>query len=245
MTLRQEVIRIGIIDDQALVRQGIASLLSLQPRFVLRWQAGDGGSGLALLAQQPIDVLLLDVRMPGMDGIAVLRALRSNESGYSAQRGSNPESAGNQPCDTPSPGNVTVATKVVMLTTFDEPELFVEAMACGANGFLLKDIDSHRLARAIIEVHAGQTLAEPVLLGQLTKAQLATFADPHISPLNARELSILRLMAAGYTNREIATAVFLAEGTVKNHVSVILAKLNTKDRTRAVLKALSAGLLSD
>lgn len=132
-----------------------------------------------------------------------------------------------------------------MLTTFDEPELFIEAMQRGANGFLLKDIDSDKLASALSQVYEGQTLAEPVLLGQLTKAQLATFADPNIEPLNARELSIIKLMAAGYTNKEIANAVFLAEGTVKNHVSVILAKLNTKDRTRAVLKALSAGLLGD
>ena len=219
MACERAVIRIGIIDDQALVRQGVASLLSLQPDFVLRWQVGEGEEGLTLLQQQPVDVLLLDVRMPGMDGIEVLRALRGSAAGAD--------------------------TKVVMLTTFDEPELFVEAMACGANGFLLKDIDSDKLAQAIIDVHSGKTLAEPVLFGQLSQQQLATFADPHISPLNARELSILRLMAAGYTNREIATSVFLAEGTVKNHVSVILAKLNTKDRTRAVLKALSAGLLSD
>jgi DNA-binding NarL/FixJ family response regulator len=210
------MIKVAIVDDQALVRQGIASLLSLTSGFSLSWQASDGETALTLLAQMPVDVLLLDVRMPNMDGIELLTRLRKQDS----------------------------HTRVVMLTTFDEPELFIEAMQRGANGFLLKDIDSDKLASALSQVYEGQTLAEPVLLGQLTKAQLATFADPNIEPLNARELSIIKLMAAGYTNKEIANAVFLAEGTVKNHVSVILAKLNTKDRTRAVLKALSAGVLA-
>ncbi|MFC0118616.1 response regulator [Pseudoalteromonas xiamenensis] len=209
------MIKVALVDDQALVRQGIASLLSLNTAFDLCWQAGDGLEALDKVAQSSVDVLLVDVRMPKMDGIAFLKALRQH--------------------------NQTI--KVVMLTTFDEPDLFIEAMQAGANGFLLKDVDSQKLTQAVEAVFDGQTLAEPILLGQLTKEQLSTFADPNIEALNDRELAILKLMAAGYSNKEIADAVFLAAGTVKNHVSTILAKLNTRDRTRAVLKALQAGLL--
>ncbi|CCQ12568.1 two component transcriptional regulator, LuxR family [Pseudoalteromonas luteoviolacea B = ATCC 29581] len=211
------MIHIALIDDQALVRQGIASLLSLSPNFDLVWQAGSGEQALQLHRSQDVDVMLVDVRMPHMDGIEFLREIRINDTN----------------------------TKVIMLTTFDEPELFLEAMKEGANGFLLKDIDSEKLSNAIELVYQGQTLAEPVLLGQLSQSQLATFADPNIEPLNERELSILKLIAAGYSNKEIAEAVFLAPGTVKNHVSAILAKLQTRDRTRAVLKAMSAGLLNE
>lgn len=209
------MIKIAVIDDQALVRQGIVSLLSLNPEFDVVWQAKDGQEGIAAQLTSAADVLLVDVRMPVMDGIAFLKSLRENDE----------------------------TTKVVMLTTFDEPDLFVEAMQAGANGFLLKDIDTQKLTEAIETVMAGQTLAEPMLLGQLTPSHLSTFLDPNIEALNERELAILKLMAAGYSNKEIADAVFLAAGTVKNHVSTILAKLNTRDRTRAVLKALSAGLL--
>jgi DNA-binding NarL/FixJ family response regulator len=210
------MIKVAVVDDQALVRQGIVSLLSLNPQFEIIWQAKDGQEALAEQVKSPAEVLLVDVRMPVMDGLALLKALRETDS----------------------------MTKVVMLTTFDEPDLFVEAMKLGANGFLLKDIDTAKLTEAIETVMAGHTLAEPVLLGQLTSSHLSTFLDPNIEALNERELTILKLMAAGYSNKEIADAVFLAVGTVKNHVSTILAKFNTRDRTRAVLKALSAGILN-
>jgi DNA-binding NarL/FixJ family response regulator len=209
------MISIAITDDQALVRQGIASIVGLSTEFSLLWQADGGESCLEKLAETPVDVLLLDVRMPKLDGIATLKQLR--EKG--------------------------IKTKVIMLTTFDEPELFLKAMEYGANGFLLKDIDAKALADAIIKVYQGQLLAEPVLLNQISKEGLETFLDPNIAPLTEREISILKLLAAGYSNKEIANSIFLAEGTVKNHVSNILTKLNTRDRTRAVLKALSAGII--
>jgi len=209
------MINVAIADDQILVRQGIASLLSLCSGITVCWQADNGEDALEKLASQPVDVLLMDIRMPVKNGIEALQALRDK-------------------------GGIT---KVIILTTFDEPAMFTQAMHAGANGFLLKDVDADKLQDAINIVFNGGMLAEPVLLNQLSHEQLSTFADPDIEPLSERELDILKLIAGGYSNKEIANTVFLAEGTVKNHVSNILAKLNTRDRTRAVLKALSAKLI--
>ena len=213
------MINVAIADDQALVRQGIGSLLSLFDDINVKWQAVNGDDALVKLADMPVDVLLMDIRMPVKSGIEALHTL--NEQGDSARS----------------------QTKVIILTTFDDPQLFTQAMHAGANGFLLKDVDADKLHDAITIVHEGGMLAEPVLLDQLSHEQLSTFADPDIEPLSDRELDILKLIAGGYSNKEIADTVFLAQGTVKNHVSNILAKLNTRDRTRAVLKALSAKLI--
>ena len=210
-----ENITIALVDDQALVRQGIASLISLHPEFTVCWQAENGQDALTRLNETPVDVVLMDNRMPVLSGVDTLKQLRQTDQ----------------------------QTKVIILTTFDEPGAFIAAMQAGANGFLLKDVDLEKLHQAIITVYQGNILAEPVLLNQLSEAQLATFADNEITPLTDRELEILKLMAGGYSNREIAEAIFLAEGTVKNHVSNVLAKLNTRDRTRAVLKAMSAKLI--
>ena len=209
------MIDVAIADDQLMVRQGIASLLSLRNDIRVVWQADNGEQALARLAEQPVDILLTDIRMPVRNGIDTVQAMRTNGD----------------------------ETKVIVLTTFDDPGLFTQAMAAGANGFLLKDVDTEKLHAAIDTVYHGGMLAEPVLLNQLSEEQLSTFADPLIEPLSERELDILRLIAGGYSNKEIADMVFLAEGTVKNHVSSILAKLHTRDRTRAVLKALSARLI--
>ena len=224
------MINVAIADDQILVRQGIASLLTLCADINVCWQADNGEDALQKIAAQPIDVVLMDIRMPLKSGIEALSELRD---------------AGND-------------TKVIILTTFDDPALFTQAMHAGANGFLLKDVDAEKLESAInivfnggmlsidgvaFSTSDGGMLAEPVLLNQLSHDQLSTFADPDIEPLSGRELDILKLIAGGYSNKEIAETVFLAEGTVKNHVSNILSKLNTRDRTRAVLKALSAKLI--
>lgn len=209
------MINVAIADDQMLVRQGIASLLSLCANINVCWQADNGQDAVEKVALQPVDVLLMDIRMPVKNGIEALQDLRDK-------------------------GDMT---KVIILTTFDEPAMFTQAMHAGANGFLLKDVDTDKLQVAIDVVFNGGMLAEPVLLNQLSNEQLSTFADPDIESLSDRELDILKLIAGGYSNKEIANSVFLAEGTVKNHVSNILAKLNTRDRTRAVLKALSAKLI--
>ncbi|MDO6474149.1 response regulator transcription factor [Alteromonas sp. 1_MG-2023] len=209
------MINVAIADDQILVRQGIASLLSLRDDITIKWQANNGEEALAKLDERPVDILLIDIRMPVKNGIETVKALRQAQNN----------------------------TPVIVLTTFDDPALFTQAMHAGANGFLLKDVDTAKLHDAIDIVHQGGMLAEPVLLNQLSDEQLSTFADPNIEPLSERELDILKLIAGGYSNKEIADTVFLAEGTVKNHVSNILAKLHTRDRTRAVLKALSAQLI--
>ncbi len=209
------MLKVAIVDDQALVRQGIANLLSLHPQIELLWQLDSGLEVVDKLAAAAVDVLLMDIRMPRQSGIETLQQLRR----------------GNSDC------------KVIILTTFDDPELFVQAMQAGANGFLLKDIDTDKLHQAIFAVADGQTLAEPVLLNQLNKQQLSTFSDPGIEPLTDREKEILKLIAGGFSNKEIANTIFLAPGTVKNHVSSLLAKLKTRDRTRAVLKALSAKII--
>ncbi len=209
------MINVAIADDQILVRQGIASLLSLRDDITITWQANNGEEALAKLVESPVDILLIDIRMPVKNGIETVKALRRAQNN----------------------------TPVIVLTTFDDPALFTQAMHAGANGFLLKDVDTAKLHDAIDIVHQGGMLAEPVLLNQLSDEQLSTFADPNIEPLSERELDILKLIAGGYSNKEIADTVFLAEGTVKNHVSNILAKLHTRDRTRAVLKALSAQLI--
>ncbi|MBE0365958.1 two-component system, NarL family, nitrate/nitrite response regulator NarP [Pseudoalteromonas ulvae UL12] len=209
------MINVAIVDDQALVRQGIANLISLNQKMHVSWQLSSGIGVCEALLAQPVDVLLMDIRMPEQNGIDTVKQIKEQK----------------------------IACKVIILTTFDDPQLFVDAMQAGANGFLLKDVDTDKLHHAIEQVHQGHTLAEPVLLNQLNEAQLSTFCDNNIEPLSEREIEILKLIAGGLSNKEIAQAIFLAEGTVKNHVSSILAKLNTRDRTRAVLKALSAKLI--
>ena len=190
------MIRVAIVDDQALVRQGIASLLSLHQGISLEWQACCGDEAIQKLSEQPVDVLLMDIRMPGKNGVDTLCYLREQDD----------------------------TTKVIMLTTFDDPELFNQAMHAGANGFLLKDVDTEKLHNAIEIIFKGGSLAEPVLLNQLSEEQLSTFADANIEELSIREIEILKLIAGGYSNREIAVTIFLAEGTIKNHVSNILTK---------------------
>jgi len=206
-------IRVALVEDQQLVRQGIAGLLALSEQIEVCWQAEQGQEALDKLAQAPVDVLLSDIRMPVLDGIAMLQQLR--------QQGER--------------------LPVLMLTTFDDSELFLASMRAGANGFLLKDVSLDKLLGAITQVAGGGFLIEPELLAQLqTKAPAAA---PQGELLSGRERDILRLMAGGFSNREIAEAVFLAEGTVKNHVSNILTKLDCRDRTQAVLKGLQMALI--
>lgn len=214
--------RVAIVDDQTLVRQGIRSLLALSDEIEVVAEAADGDEALAALDANDVDVLLLDLRMPRRDGIATLDALRA--------RGDR--------------------VPVLVLTTFDDDELALEALRAGARGYLLKDVTLDQLVGAIHTVAAGGTLLQPALTDRLLRAvtqrpatQPTAIAGP--DPLTARELDTLRLLAAGYSNREIASALHLATGTVKNHVSNVLLKLGVRDRTRAVLKALDLGLLDN
>ena len=212
-----------IVDDQTLVRQGIRSLLELADDIVVRAEAADGDEALAILADDPPDVLLLDLRMPGRDGIATLTAMRE------------------QGIDLP----------VLVLTTFDDDELVLAALRAGARGYLLKDVTLAELVGAIRTLAAGGRMVQPALTERVARAvhDLPTPRDPDVmvdpEPLTERETEVLRLLAAGYANREIAEAMHLAPGTVKNHVSQVLLKLGVRDRTRAVLRALHLGLLQD
>ena len=203
-------VRVALADDQALVRAGLRALLERHGVEIV-FEADSGRSLLERLATQPVDVVLSDIRMPGMDGVDALAALRA--------RG-----------DT---------TPVLLLTTFDDSDLLLRATDAGAQGFLLKDAAPEDLRDAIARVAAGASLLQPVSTEPVRaryrfhddRAPTETFSE--------REVAILRLLAGGYSNKEIARSLFLAEGTVKNYVSTILEKLGTRDRTRAVLKAIT------
>ena len=203
-------LRVVLADDQALVRAGLRALLE-RLGIVIALEADDGAALLAQLQATTVDVVLSDIRMPGTDGIQALQALRA--------RG-----------DT---------TPLLLLTTFDDSDLLLRAAEAGAQGFLLKDAAPEDLHDAIVRVAAGDTLLQPVSTDPV-RARFH-FRDDRapLDSFNPREVAILRLLAGGYSNREIARSLFLAEGTVKNYVSVILDKLGTRDRTRAVLKAIT------
>lgn len=203
-------VRIALADDQALVRAGLRALLE-QLGIVIAVESDGGEDLVAQLAHVPVDVVLCDIRMPGIDGIAALRQLRAG-------------------------GN---ATPVLLLTTFADNDVLLEAAAAGAEGYMLKDAAPEELRDAIIRIARGETLLQPVSTDPV-RARYRYHADDAPRALfTDREVAVLRLMAGGYSNREIAGAMFLAEGTVKNYVSTILDKLDTRDRTRAVLKAIT------
>lgn len=203
-------LRIALADDQALVRAGLRALLERQG-LVIVFEADDGATLLEQLATQPVDVVLSDIRMPGLDGIDALLQLR--------ERGDR--------------------TPVLLLTTFDDSDLLLRATEAGAQGFLLKDAAPEDLRDAIQRIAAGDTLLQPVSTEPVRARYQFHVQDAPKERFSEREVAILRLLAGGYSNKEIARAMFLAEGTVKNYVSVILDKLDTRDRTRAVLKAIT------
>ena len=203
-------LRIALADDQALVRAGLRALLERQG-IVVAFEADDGEALLRQLEDDAVDVVLSDIRMPGVDGIDALQRLRA--------RGD--------------------ATPVLLLTTFDDSDLLLRATEAGAQGFLLKDAAPEDLRDAIERVARGETLLQPVSTDPVRARYRFHAAEAPKERFSAREVAILRLLAGGYSNKEIARSLFLAEGTVKNYVSTILDKLDTRDRTRAVLKAIT------
>jgi len=208
-------IRLALADDQALVRSGLRSLLDDFPRLRVVIEAGDADALLSALAKETVDVVLSDIRMPGQDGLAMVRRLRD--------RGD--------------------ATPVLLLTTFEEPDLPLRAAEAGAQGFLLKDASPEELLQTIECLACGGTLLAPVSTDPVRARYAFHDHGPPTDAFNEREIAILRLLAGGYSNREIAKAVFLSEGTVKNYVSEILDKLGARDRTRAVLKAITLRII--
>lgn len=212
-------IRVLVVDDQTLVRQGICGLLDLTDEVAVVAEAHDGEEALRRIADTAPDVVLLDLRMPRMDGIRTLEAMR--------HRG--------------------VVVPVLVLTTFDDAELVLSAMRSGARGYLLKDVSLDRLVDGIRTVATGGTVLQPALTDRVMRGDPGPSATGSGAPiaLTARERDVLRLVAGGYSNREVAELLHLAEGTVKNHVSNALLKLDARDRTQAVLRALHLGLLRD
>jgi len=205
------VIRVALAEDHTLVREGFRQLLALVGDMQLVGEAADGEQAIALVVAERPDVLLLDMRMPKADGLEVIRTLAARD------------------CLVPT----------LVLTTFDDEQAALELIAAGARGFLLKDVTLDRLVDAVRVIAAGGTVLRPGLSERVaTQLRGAAVAGPDIT---AREREVLRLLVAGYSNKEIGRALFVAEGTVKNHVSNILTKLGVRDRTRAVLKALELG----
>ncbi len=203
-------LRVALADDQALVREGLKALLTHHGMDVVI-EAADGRALLDRLPGTQVDVIVSDIRMPGLDGIALTRTLRA---------------AGG-------------TTPVVLLTTFEDGALLLEAVDAGVQGFLLKGASSADLRAAIESAHRGEHVLSPMATGSLRdRVNYAPDATP-VPQFGERELQILRLLTGGYSNKEIGRSLFLAEGTVKNYVSEILAKLGTRDRTRAVLRAIT------
>jgi len=210
------VIRVFIADDQLLIRQGIRTLLEMDVEIVIAGEAEDGAETIERVPGAEVDVLLLDVRMPKKSGVDVLRELSA----------------------------IDALPPTLVLTTFDDTAVVLDAIRSGARGFLLKDISYQQLMNAIRAIAAGGTVFQPAITQRLLRATAPIAADAlPIEALTAREREVVRLMAGGYSNKEIAHALGTAEGTIKNQVSSILAKFGVRDRTRAVLKALEAGLL--
>lgn len=208
------MIRVFIADDQLLIRQGIRTLLEMDAEIVIAGEAEDGVEAISRVPASEVDVLLLDVRMPKKSGLDVLRELGSS------------------------------LPPTLVLTTFDDTTVVLDAIRAGARGFLLKDISYQQLMTAIRAIAAGGTVFQPAITQRLLRAAgtLPVDSQPD-EALTARELEVVRLMSGGYSNKEIAHALGTAEGTIKNQVSSILSKFGVRDRTRAVLKALEAGLL--
>lgn len=217
--MSQEALRVIVIDDQTLVRQGIRSLLELAGIDVVG-EGADGAEGFAACVEQNPDVVLLDLRMPVYDGLWFLRKIEEER----------------------------LHTPVLVLTTFDDDAVVLDALRAGARGYLLKDVTVEQLSHAVEALASGGTLIGPSITDRLIRKIRSGpppqgAAGPVVDSLTEGELKVLRLVAEGYSNRQIAQLVYLAEGTVKNHISAILTKLGARDRTNAVLRAIREGLL--
>jgi DNA-binding NarL/FixJ family response regulator len=221
MTGRATPVRVLLADDQALFREALATLLEVRPEIEVVGEAGDGAAALERSAVLRPDVVLMDLHMPVLDGIAATRRLKVEQ----------PE------------------VRVLALTTFDDDEDVFAALRAGAVGYLLKDVTSDRLVEALLAAARGESVLQPSVAAKVV-ARFAQLPDepaprpqPLVVPLSDRELDVLRRLADGESNREIAAALFLAEGTVKNHVTNVLAKLGARDRTQAALRARALGLI--
>jgi len=212
-------VRVLLVDDQALFREALATLLDVRSDVEVVAEAANGEEALRAAAEFRPDVVLMDLRMPVLDGIAATRRLRVEQ----------PE------------------VRVIALTTFDEDDEVFAALRAGAVGYLLKDVSAARLVEAILATARGESVLQPSVAAKVVahfaQQPAAQAPTPLVDPLSERELDVIRLLANGRSNREIAATLFLAEGTVKNHVTNVLAKLGARDRTQAALRARELGLL--
>jgi DNA-binding NarL/FixJ family response regulator len=212
------VIRVVLADDHTLVREGIRTLLALVPDIAFVGEGKDGAEVVGVVVETRPDVLLLDMRMPRGDGLWVVTEL----------------------------GRLGRLPPTLILTTFEDDAAALDVVRAGARGFLLKDVTLERLVAAVRTLAAGGTMIQPALTERAQSALSAKACgapDAASADLTEREREVLRLVASGFSNREIAKALFVAEGTVKNHVSNILTKMGVRDRTRAVIKAAERGWL--
>ena len=214
-------IKILLVDDQPLFREGLRTLLSVQPDFEIVGEAGNGEEAISLARKLLPSVVLMDLQMPVLDGVAATRRLHQ---------------------ELPD-------CRVIVLTTFDDDEMVFDGLRAGAIGYLLKDAPSEKLGEAIRSAARGESFLQPSVAAKVV-AEFARLTNKPamnsralVEPLSDRELEILSLIADGASNREIAGTLFLAEGTVKNHVTNILGKLGVRDRTQAALKARDTGLI--
>lgn len=221
---KRKPIRVLIADDQPLMREGLRLMLDLQPDLEVVGEAGTGEEAVRIASQIPVDVVLMDVQMPVMDGVQATREIKRRSSDV----------------------------QVIILTTFDDDEYVFEGLRAGAAGYLLKDVSSSRLAEATRAAARGESFLQPSVAAKVV-AEFARLSgrEPRraaanaqlAEPLSGRELQVLEHLSGGKTNREIAESVHLSEGTVKNYVTSILGKLGARDRTQAALKARELGLL--
>lgn len=217
-----EAIRVLLVDDQALFREGLRTLLGMQPGLKVVGEAANGEEALRLAAKLRPQVVLMDLRMPVLDGVTATRRLREEQPDC----------------------------RVIVLTTFDDDEYVFEGLRAGAVGYLLKDVPSEKLVEAIRAAARGESFLQPSVAAKVI-AEFARLAEQArtkpvpklVEPLSERELEVLRLVARGASNKEIAAALFITEGTVKNHLTSILGKLGARDRTQALLKAQELGLV--
>jgi len=216
-----QTIRVLIVDDHPVVRDGLRGMLSGRPEFEVAGEAEDGQAAVEAARRLLPDVILMDLRMPVLDGAAATRRIR----------------------------DAFPDCRVIVLTTFDEDEAVFDGLRAGAAGYLLKDAPTDKLFEAIRAAARGETFLQPSVATRVVaefarlSEQAPVWAQALSEPLSPREMEILRLLAAGSTNREIAEKLVIAEGTVKNHVTSIFNKLNVTDRTRAALRARELGLI--
>ncbi|WP_210649847.1 response regulator transcription factor [Nocardioides sp. SYSU D00065] len=211
--------RILVVDDHALAREGLSAILGAQPGMEVVGEAVDGRAGVAAARELSPDVVVMDLRMPGMDGIEATRLITSEQP----------------------------QVRVLVLTTFDLDEYVYRALRAGASGFLLKDAPPSEIAHAIRSAVDGETLLAPTLTQRLVERYVEgpdpEAATQQLAELTEREVEVLKLLARGLTNAEVASSLYLSEATVKTHVGRVLAKLGLRDRTQAVILAYETGLV--